>query len=140
MIEPSVALQTALRTKLINDPAVMALVTPNNVRAGSTRPDKTPCVILAGGQTQYLGRAAGGQHLAQINLDAHIWAIEDGADTAKAIGWAVSQALIAMPDIQSGFEIDSLDQPRMIWLRDVQPELSYTHGLLEIEAVIRWKE
>ena len=139
MLEPSVALQTALRTQLVADSNVTAFVSPANIRAGSTRPDKTPCVILAGGQTQFLGRAAGDQYLAQVNLDVHIWAIEDGADTAKAIGFAVLKAVLAMDDQQDGFAIDNLDQPRLIWLRDPQPELAYTHGILDLEAVIRWR-
>lgn len=137
MIEPSVALQTALRRTLIADPAVTALVQPEHIRAG--RPDRFPCVIMSGGSTHYLGKASDDQHLARVNLDLHIWATEDGADTAKAIGFAVSRAVIGMPDDQDGFAIDHLDQPRVIWLRDVQPELSYTHGVLEIEAVIRWR-
>lgn len=138
MIEPSVALQTALRATLISDPAVTALVQPEHIRTG--RPDRFPCVIMSGGSTQYLGRASGGQHLARVNLDCHVWAVEDGADTAKAIGFAVSRAVIALADAQEGFTIDQLDQPRVIWLRDVQPELSYTHGVIEIEAVIRWRD
>jgi hypothetical protein len=139
MIEPSLALQTALRSTLINDPAVTALVQPDHIRSGSTRPDKTPCVILAGGSTEYLGKASASQHVARISIDVHIWAIEDGADTAKAIGFAVAQALIGMADEQDGFEIDNLDQPRMVWMRDPQPELSYTHGVIDVEAVIRWQ-
>lgn len=137
MIEPSVSLQTALRTTLITDTAVTALVQPEHIRAG--RPDRFPCVIMSGGSTQYLGKASSDQHLARVNLDLHVWATEDGEDTAKAIGFAVSRAVITMPDEQDGFTIDHLDQPRMIWLRDVQPELSYTHGVLEIEAVLRWR-
>jgi len=138
MIEPSVSLQTALRTALISDPAVIALVNPEHIRAG--RPDRFPCVIMSGGSTHYLGKASGGQHLARVNLDLHVWAVEDGPDTAKMIGHHVSRAVIAMPDAQDGFTIDQLDQPRVIWLRDVQPELSYTHGVIEIEAVIRWRD
>ncbi|MEO9630969.1 MAG: DUF3168 domain-containing protein [Sulfitobacter sp.] len=139
MIEPSVSLQTALRATLISDPAVTALVQPERIRSGSTRPDRFACVMMGHAQTQYLGRASGDQHLARVTLDLHVWAIE-GADTAKAIGFAVSRAVIAMPDAQDGFDIDHLDQPRVIWLRDVQPELSYTHGVIEIEAVIRWRD
>ncbi|MFG6562587.1 DUF3168 domain-containing protein [Sulfitobacter sp. 1A13421] len=138
MIEPSVSLQTALRAALIADPAVTALVQPEHIRAG--RADRFPCVIMSGATTEYLGRASGGQHLARVNLDLHVWAVEDGPDTAKAIGFAVSRAVIAMPDAQDGVDIDHLDQPRTIWLRDVQPELSYTHGVIEIEAVIRWRD
>tara|TARA_R110002049_G_scaffold10127_1_gene50169 strand:- start:133851 stop:134273 length:423 start_codon:yes stop_codon:yes gene_type:complete len=139
MIEPSVALQTALRATLIAAPAVTALVQPDRIRAGSTRPDRFPCIIMAGASTHYLGRASGDQHLARINLDCHVWAIEDGADTAKAIGFAASKALISMADDQDGFSIDQLDQPRIVWLRDPQPELAYTHGVIEVEAVIRWR-
>ncbi len=139
MIEPSLALQTAVRSTLIGHPAVTDLVQPHRIRAGSTRPDKFPCVVLSGASTHYLGRASGDQHLARVNLDLNIWAIEDGPDTAKAIGFAVSCALIGMADDQDGFCIDQLDQPRLIWLRDPQPELAYTHGILEIEAVIRWR-
>lgn len=140
MIEPSLALQTALRTQLITSPNVTAIVQANNIRSGSTRPDKSPCIILANGQTQYLGKGSSNQHLARVSLDLHVWAIEDGADTAKAIGYAVSRAVLGLADWQEGFEIDSLDQPRMIWLRDPQPELAYTHGIHEIEAVLRWRE
>lgn len=140
MLEPSVALQTSLRSVLIADPAVIALVRADRIRSGSTRPDKMPCVIMGGASTEYLGKASGGQHLARVNLDAHIWAIEDGADTAKAIGFAVSRAIIGMADDQDGFTIDQLDMPRTIWIRDPQPELAYTHGVIEIEAVLRWKE
>ena len=139
MIEPSLALQTAVRGTLLAHPAVPALVQPDRIRAGSTRPDKFPCVVLSGASTHYLGRASGDQHLARVNVDLNIWAIEDGPDTAKAIGFAVSRALIGMADEQDGFSIDQLDQPRLIWLRDPQPELAYTHGVLEIEAVIRWR-
>lgn len=139
MIEPSVSLQTALRTVLIADSAVIALVQPDRIRSGSTRPDKHPCVIFSGASTEYLGRASGGQHVARVNLDLHIWAIEDGADTAKAIGFAVGGVVIGLERDQDGFAIDQLEKPRTIWLRDVQPELSYTHGIIEVEAVIRWK-
>jgi hypothetical protein len=64
-------------------------------------------VILAGGSTEYLGKASARQHVARISIDVHIWAIEDGADTAKAIGFVVTQALLSMADQQTGFEIDS---------------------------------
>ena len=104
MIEPSLALQTAVRGTLLAHPAVTDLVQPERIRAGSTRPDKFPCVVLSGASTQYLGRASGDQHLARVNVDLNIWAIEDGPDTAKAIGFAVSRALIGMADEQDDWQ------------------------------------
>lgn len=136
--DPITAMQTAIRAALITDPAVTALVQPQNIRAGSTRPEKTPCIILAGGQTQYLGRASGSQLCARLFFDLHIWAVEDGPDTAKAIGNAAALALIDL-DGAEGIEIDELDMPRVVWMRDPQPELAHTHGVMDLEAVVRWK-
>lgn len=138
-LEPTVALRTAIRSRLVDDAAVAALVAPENIRSGSTRPDRTPCIILTGGQTQYLGHAAGSQLVARVFLDIHIWALEDGADTAQAIGFAVARALIGMPRRLDTFDLDSFDQPRFMWMRDPSPELAYTHGVGEIEGVMRWK-
>lgn len=142
MVEPSLDFQTAIRARLIADPAVTALVQPDQIRSGSTRPDGRACVILSGAQTEYLGRASGSQHVARVYLDAHIWAVEDGPDTAKAIGWAVMQALIGFDgtfDGTDGIAVDAFDQPRVIWLRDIMPELSFVHGIMSLESVIRWR-
>jgi hypothetical protein len=135
--EPSVEFQTAVRAQLIASPGVIALVRPELIRAGWHRPDGQPCVILTGGQTEYLGQASGSQHMARVYLDLHIWAIEGGPDTAKAIGWQITQALIGFTGTADLF-VDEFDQPRVTWLRDVQPELCFVHGILSLEAVIRW--
>ena len=138
MLEPTLALQTAVRAALIASPAVLTLVPADQIRAGSTRPGHMPCVILSGDQVEYLGQASGSQHLARVFLDLHIWAVEDGADTAKAIGMAALQALMDAPACD-GFEIDAYAKPGILWLRDPQPERSYTHGVLSLEAVLRWR-
>lgn len=138
MIEPSLAYQTAVRAALIASPAVTTLVTPDQIRAGSTRPDKMPTIILSDGQTQFLGRASGSQLVARVFLTLHIWAVEDGADTAKAIGFAVCNALTDAPAV-TGFDIDEHAMPSVIWLRDPQPELAYCHGIAQLEAVVRWR-
>ena len=137
MLEPTLAFQDAVAAALVASPEVLALVPLDHIRSGSTRPDKTPCIILAAAQTEYLGRASGDQLVARVFLDLHIWAIEDGAETAKAIGMAVLQALIEAPG-GAGFAVDEYSTPRTIWLRDPQPDLSYTHGVTSLEAVIRW--
>ena len=136
--EPSLEFQTAIRAKLIASPAVTALVRPELIRAGWHRPDGQPCVILSGAQTEYLGQASGSQHVARVHLDLHIWALEDGPDTAKAIGWQITQALIGFTGTAE-LHVDDMQQPRVTWLRDVQPELSMSHGVMSLEAVIRWQ-
>ncbi|MHA6646413.1 tail completion protein gp17, partial [Mesorhizobium sp. A623] len=103
----------------------------------STRPDKLPSIIMAGGQTVFLGNAAGAQYVARVFLDLHIWALEDGADTAKAIGFAVCNALKEAPNA-AGFGFDEFSLPAVRWMRDPDPDKSYTHGVITVEAVMRW--
>lgn len=137
MIEPTLALQTAIRAALIAIPAVTALVPADRILSGSTRPDKLPSVIMAGGQTIFLGNAAGSQYVARVFLDIHIWALEDGADTAKAIGFAVCNVLKEAP-AATGFSFDDFGLPAVRWMRDPDPDKAYTHGVITVEAVMRW--
>jgi hypothetical protein len=136
--EPSVEFQTAVRAQLIASPGVTALVRPELIRAGWHRPDGQPCVIMSNAQTEFLGQASGSQHCARVYLDLNIWAIEGGPETAKAIGWQITQSLIGFTGT-ADLWVDQFDQPRVTWLRDPQPELTYTHGVMSLEAVIRWK-
>jgi hypothetical protein len=135
MLEPTLALQTAIRAHLISAPAITALVPAAHIRAGSTRPDKLPAIIIASGTTQFLGRASAGQYVARVFLDLHIWAIEAGADTAKAIGGVLADALRDAP-AGEGFSFDEWALTRLVWPRD--PDPAYGHGVLSIETVIRW--
>ncbi|MCF8483834.1 MAG: DUF3168 domain-containing protein [Rhodobacteraceae bacterium] len=138
MFEPSLALQTAIRAALIAAPAVTALVPADRIRAGASRPDLFPTIILAPGQTLFLGRASGGQLCARVVLDLHIWALEDGADTARAIGGAAQQSLIDAPEAE-GFGIDEWGKPQTQWMRDPKPELIACHGVIQLSGVLRWR-
>jgi hypothetical protein len=135
MIEPTLALQTAIRSHLINAPGVLAHVAADQVRAGSTRPDDFPSIIMAGAQTEYLGRAAGGQFVARVFLDVHVWAIEAGADTAKTITFAVQNALLTWPAM-TDCALDEFAMTHVTFPRDPDPQ--FGHGVMKVEAVIRW--
>lgn len=137
MLEPTLALQTAIRAHLINAPAITALVPAAHIRAGSTRADKLPAIIIGNGTTQFLGRASAGQYVARVFLDLHIWAIEAevGPTVAKAIGAVLADALRDAP-AGDGFSFDEWALTRLVWPRDPNPD--YGHGVLSIETVIRW--
>lgn len=139
MIEPSLAMRAAVRNVLINDPAVTALVQPDSIRSGSTRPDNMPVIILSGEHTLFLGRASGGQFLARVYMDAHIWGPDHGADLAFQIGGAVAGALFNAPSSQL-VEFDDYARPSIRWMRDPAPERTLTHGVVELEAIVRWRD
>lgn len=156
MFEPSLALQTAIRAKLIASPAVTSLVPADRIRAGAARPDLFPTIILASGQTMFLGRASGGQLCARVVLDLHIWALDDRslitarattggpAVTARMISGAVMQTLIDPPQAQAQtqddpFGIDQWDAPAVSFMRDPVPELNASHAVMQLSGVVRWR-
>lgn len=139
MLDPALAFQTAIRAALVASTDVSALLPVDYIRAGASRPDKLPSIILADAQTEFLGCAAGSQRLARVYLILHVWAQEDGADTARQIGTAVYQALQFGPADNADISLDEWQQPRVVWLRDPKPELSLTHGVMTLEAVVRWR-
>ncbi len=136
MIEPTLALQTAIHDHLAGDQAIMALVDPMSIRAGSTRPDKLPSIIIGEGRAIMHGRADGGQFVAGVFLDVHIWAQEDGLSRVKTIGAAVARRLMDWP-APAGFNLDEFKHVRTVWPRDPEPD--FGHGVLSVDAVVRWR-
>ena len=138
MIDPSIEFQTAIRAALIAHPEVSALVPADHVRAGSTRPDKLPTIIMANPQLINLGRASGGQYLTRVFIDLHIWALEDGANVARQIGAVASVALWDAPQ-SAAVGIEAYERPGFTYMRDPDPERAYCHGVGTVAGVIRWR-
>ena len=136
MIEPSLALQTAIRAHLAADLAVTADVPADRIRAGLARPENLPAIMIGDGHVLNHGHAAGAQYVAGVFLDLHIWTLEDGQDRAKTIGASVGAALLKW-SVADDFELDEFKVTRVVWPRDPDPQ--YGHGVLSIEAVVRWK-
>ena len=135
MIEPTLALQTAIRAALIAAPAVTGLVPADHIRSGSTRPDNAPCIIMANGTTALHGRDYTAQRAAWVNLDLHVWTLDAGEDAAKEIAFAVSNALDKRLPIVGGY-CDHFRVNGAVYPRD--PDPAYGHGVLSVEALVRW--
>ena len=137
MIEPSIALRTALGDHLASDAAVTALVDPDNIRAGDFRPDELPAVLFGPGNVVMRGRASGDQFVATVFMDLHIWALapEDGAPVAQEIGAAVARRLMSWP-ADGDIQFEAFKHTRTVWPRDPNPD--FGHGVMSVEAVIRW--
>lgn len=138
MVDPVEAFQTTLRKTLVDNPDVSALVQPDNIRAGSTVPANFPSVILANPQTVNLGRAAGGQFLTRIYFDLHIWALDQGANTATHIGATITNALWDVPEAAT-LMIQEYTRPDFTFMRDPDPDRAYCHGVGTVDAVVMWR-
>ncbi|MBL0937173.1 MAG: DUF3168 domain-containing protein [Rhizobiaceae bacterium] len=136
MIEPTLALRTAIRSKLIDNPAVASLVNPANIRTGSTRPgDNMPCIVMANGTTTLHGHDYTSQRAAWVYLDLHVWTQDQGADAAHEIAFAVQSALSKHLQVACGY-CDSFKITRAVFPRD--PDPAFGHGVLSVEALVRW--
>lgn len=136
MIEPTLALQTAIRARLIDSPAVTALVPADHIRDGSTRPDKTPAIIMSDGNTALHGHDYASQRTAWVYLDLHIWTLDAGQDAAKQIAGTVTAALDKPALPIDGAACDHFRVTAARFPRDPDPR--YGHGVLSVEALIRW--
>lgn len=129
--EPSLALQTAIRGRLIASPAVLALVPADHIRDGSTRPEKFPTVIIGDGQTVLEGYYPGRRNVT-VYLDLHVWALEDGLAAVKGIAHAVSEALATALDVP-GYQLsDGLHNTGTRYMRD--PSEKHGHAVLSLSA------
>ena len=135
MIEPTLAIQTAIRAALVSSTEVSALVPADHIRAGASRPDKVPCIIMSDGNTTFHGQDYTAQRAAWIYLDLHVWTLDAGTDTAKEIAFAVCNALDRQITIEGGF-CDHLKVTRTAYPRD--PDPAYGHGVISVEALVRW--
>lgn len=135
MFEPILALQTAIRTALVTSPDVSALVPADHIRSGSTRPDKTPAIIMSDGNTMNGGHDYASQRTAMVYLDLHIWTLDAGQDAAKEIAGAVT-AVLDKPLHFEGCDCDHFRVTASRFPRD--PDPAYGHGVLSVEALIRW--
>lgn len=130
MTEPSLALQTAIRARLIASPEVMALVDPANVRDGDTRPSAFPSIILGAAQIVVAGHYRTYRNV-NCYLDLHIWG--ETLEATKIVGAAVSKALFGAPEVP-GFDLtDGLRTERSIYMTD--PE-GCGHGVISLRALM----
>lgn len=136
MIEPTLALQTAIRTRLLSTADVIAHVPADNIRSGSTRPDKTPAIIMSDGTTSLHGYDYTAQRTAWVYLDLHIWTMDAGQDRAKEIAGVVMSALDTHNMQIDGGNCDHFRVTKARFPRD--PDPAYGHGVLSVEALIRW--
>jgi hypothetical protein len=145
--EPSLALQTAIRARLLATPAVVELVEPKfwnpekgeapapfHIIDGPSRPEQFPSVIFGGAQTLLAGRT-GSWRQVWVYLDLHIWTREGGTKGARAIANEIDRALVAPLDVP-GFELidGNFRVTDIRFMRD--PAAPHGHGIVSVEALL----
>lgn len=152
MFDPVQVFQQAIRDTLIADADLTKLVDPQNIRAGSSKPDGLPCIRMATPQVINHGSGSGCTRVASVHIDLHVWTLdkqhattatlpsEQGKPAALAthIGALVSDLLWTQPTPPEGQIVD-YDRPSFRFMRDPDPDLSYSHGVATVSAVFVWR-
>ena len=130
MTEPSLALQTAIRARLLASPRVIELVKPADIRAGATRPSAFPSIILGNAQVEVNGHYRAYRNVT-VYMDLHIWG--ENLEAAKVVGAAVNEALFDAPAVP-GFDLtDGLRTERSIYMTD---PADCGHGVISLRALM----
>ena len=140
MIDPSLAVQRAIRARLIGVAAVTALVPAANIVDRHQLPVLDPSIVL--GEDQVVDNDVNSlkRHLLRVYSTLHIWKREPSLAGVKLIGGEVRGALestyaaaIADPDWASVlWRVQSVR-----YLRDPDGETS--HGVMTIDSLIAKK-
>ncbi len=133
MTEPSLALQTAIRTRLLNTPDIIELVEPLNIRDGDTRPSAFPSIIMGSAQVMTAGHY-GSYRNVTVYLDLHIWS--ETLEGTKRIGALVNKALFSAVDTP-GFDMtDGLRTERSIYMADPS---GAGHGVVSLSGLMGYR-
>lgn len=127
------ALQEALRARLIATAAVTALVPAASILDRHHRPAPSPCIVL--GETQEVDEGSSLQRRhTRIYHTVHVWVREPSTEGGKQIGAAIKAALRAgRLDLGVGLHCADQRVSTARYLRD--PDGETTHGVIVVEVL-----
>ncbi|MGV8832156.1 MAG: DUF3168 domain-containing protein [Devosia sp.] len=129
---PDIALQIAIHDRLIESPALTALVPAASIKDGGTRPDGFPSIRIADAQTVLVGTASRTRSV-RVFIDLHCWTDEGGMLDARAHADEVRRAL-AEPLDAPGYDLWG-----NFWVtgsRAVRDPKDYGHVIVSVEAMM----
>ena len=130
-MEPTLDLQTAIRTRLVNHPAVTALVPASAILDRHTRPELDRLIII--GEGQHFASDSYESWHERVFLTVHVWIHADDFAVCKTVADAIRRALRGTPWHASGHVVHGATITSR-FLRD--PGGEYAHGVVSIDAVL----
>jgi len=128
--EPSLALQTAIRSRLIASSAVTGLVPASAIVDRNSTPVLDNAILIGEGMTLADDGLARTRH--EAFADLHIWRKESGLVGAKQVAGAIRAALSDGPMTVGGFHVADLRIASSRFIRD--PGGQHSHGIVSLVA------
>lgn len=137
---PVDAFQAGVRAALLADPVIAQHVAPDQVRMGSVRPAQLPAIIISPTRANILGRASGGQIVAEVSLLVSVYASNTGEDdAAHTLGPSAFVALMDAPTMH-GLAVDQWEHPSIIMHDQAAAVGNASQDIISLRAIIRWHD
>jgi len=130
MTEPSLALQAAIRARLVGTSAVTAIIPASSILDRNATPALDNSIVIGEGVTGLDEGIARNRHL--VVADLHVWRKEPGLVGAKQVVGAIMDAFRDGPLTVTGFHVVDLRIASSRFLRD--PGGQHSHAILTLEC------
>ena len=129
----SLALQKAIRARLVATVGVTALVPASSILDRNTRPNPDPSIIM--GEDQEVDDDRIARNVVRIYSTLHVWKKEPGLIGVKAIAGAIRAGLhVSIPAIDAPYHIGDCYVSGTRFVRD--PDGETAHGIVTIESLV----
>ncbi|MEQ1405642.1 DUF3168 domain-containing protein [Neorhizobium sp. Rsf11] len=134
-MSPEIALQKAVRARLVGTPEILGLLPAANILDRNERPNPSPSIIIGEGQSvdenDSLSRS-----LTRVYMDVHVWKKEPSTAGVKVIAGAIRAAVKARLDMPDGhFHCADCYVQSARFLRDPDGETS--HAVVTLSAKVQ---
>ena len=128
------AVQTAIRARLIASPAVTDIVPAGHILDRNASPAPRPGIVL--GETQLVDEGSSiARRLTRVFHTIHVWKTETSREGVKMISAAIRTALMAgRLDLGDGYHAADCRISQMRALSDPDGETS--HGVVTVECLV----
>ena len=128
----SLAVQKAIRSRLISEVSVTALVPATSIIDRNARPAPVPSIII--GEDQEVDEGDIERRNVRIYSTVHLWKRETGLEGVKAIAGVIRSAIrsVRLPALD-GFHFADCRVSSTRFLRD--PDGDHAHGVVTIETL-----
>ena len=130
----ALVVQKAIRNRLVDTAAVIALVPAKSILDRHERPAPSPSIIIGEAQTVDYGDI--GRTQIRVFHDLHIWKKESGLTGANAITGAIRTAInLSRFELDQGWHCVGNYVSDIRLIRDRDGETS--HGILSVETLVQ---
>lgn len=130
----SLATQKAIRTALVGDAGVIALVPANSILDRNARPNPDPSIII--GEDQEVDEERIARDVVRVFSTLHLWKKEGGLTGVKATAGAIRQAVqTARLKTVDGWYVSDCYVSGTRFLRD--PDGETAHGIVTVESLLK---